>query len=75
MCSLTVTCEKTLESHMAGRPHNKRVAQLERIKQLEEKVKVDTERALNSLPGGAGPATPSSPDLTETSTAGCATAP
>ena len=43
---------------MAGRPHNKRVAQLERIKQLEEKVKVDTERAMNSLPGGNRPGNP-----------------
>ena len=43
---------------MAGRPHKKRLAQLERIKQLEEKVKVDTERALNSLPGGSRPGNP-----------------
>ena len=58
MCNLTVTCEKTLQSHVAGRPHNKRVAQLERIKQLENKVKEDTERAINSLPGGNRPGNP-----------------
>ena len=58
VCNLTVSCEKTLQSHMAGRPHNKRVAQLERMKLLEEKVKADTERALNSLPGGNRPGNP-----------------
>ena len=58
VCNLTVSCQKTLESHLAGRQHNKKVAQLERIKQLEEKVKVDTERAMNSLPGGNRPGNP-----------------
>ena len=51
MCSLTVSCQKTYESHIAGKPHKKRAAQTEKIKQLQEKISADTERAMNSVPG------------------------
>jgi len=58
ICSLTVSCHKTYESHINGKPHKKRVAQVSRMKQLEEKVKADTERAMNSIPGGNQPQNP-----------------
>jgi len=41
-----------------GKPHKKRVAQVSKMKQLEEKVKADTERAMNSIPGGSQPDNP-----------------
>jgi len=58
ICSLTVSCHKTYESHVNGKPHKKRVAQVSKMKQLEEKVKADTERAMNSIPGGSQPDNP-----------------
>jgi len=58
ICSLTVSCQKTYESHINGKPHKKRVAQVSRMKQLEEKVKADAERAMNSIPGGTQPGNP-----------------
>ena len=33
---------KTFESHIAGRPHQKKMAQVGRAKKLEEKVKMNT---------------------------------
>jgi len=53
-----VSCQKTYESHINGKPHKKRVAQVTRMKQLEEKVKADAERAMNSIPGGTQPGNP-----------------
>ena len=38
VCSLTVSCQATYESHIAGKPHRKRAAQTEKVKQLQEKV-------------------------------------
>merc|ERR1719348_496129 len=58
VCSLTVSCQKTYESHIAGKPHKKRAAQTEKIKQLQEKISADTERAMNSVPGGNKPGNP-----------------
>ena len=58
VCSLTVSCQKTYESHIAGKPHKKRAAQTEKIKQLQDKVAADTERAMNSVPGGNRPGNP-----------------
>lgn len=58
ICSLTVSCHKTYESHINGKPHKKRMAQVSKMKQLEEKVKADTERAMNSVPGGSQPENP-----------------
>ena len=58
VCSLTVSCQKTYESHINGKPHRKRAAQTEKIRQLQEKVKQDTERAMNSVPGGDRPNNP-----------------
>jgi len=58
ICSLTVSCHKTYESHINGKPHKKRVAQVSKMKQLEEKVKQDAERAMNSVPGGTQPENP-----------------
>jgi len=37
VCSLTVTCQVTYETHINGRPHKKRVAQMEKLKVEEDK--------------------------------------
>ena len=36
---------KTFESHLAGRPHQKKMAQAGRAKKLEEKVTIQIENA------------------------------
>merc|ERR1719278_1734751 len=58
VCKLTVSCQKTFESHLAGRPHQKKMAQVERAKKLEAKIKEDTEMAKNAMPGREGPDNP-----------------
>ena len=49
VCSLTVSCQKTYESHIAGKPHRKRAAQTDKIKQLQVHIVNCVLRMLNSL--------------------------
>ena len=58
VCNLTVSCQKTYESHIAGKPHRKRAAQTEKIKQLQQKMEAQKEQAINSVPGGVKPGNP-----------------
>ena len=58
VCNLTVSCQKTYESHIAGKPHRKRAAQTEKIKQLQQKMEAQKEQAINSVPGGIKPGNP-----------------
>jgi len=59
VCSLTVSCQATYESHIAGKPHRKRAAQTEKVKQLQEKVtQVSNPEPLNSSSGHERPNNP-----------------
>ena len=59
VCSLTVSCQATYESHIAGKPHRKRAAQTEKVQQLQEKVtQVNNPESMNSSPGHERPNNP-----------------
>jgi len=52
VCSLTVSCKVTYDSHINGKSHKKRVQQMMRMQQMEERQKAAEAAAVEVLPEG-----------------------